>query len=157
MDKLEFIKLLEDTKIPEGSTDTKMYLQPIADSLMEIMPAQLFRFRAINENSLSAFDKNLIFCSRPKDFNDPYDSLLTAQSLESFLSIDSDNQYSIMCIFRQLLIEGYEIPKCVKDIFPQNLLEKLIDSLKVNWKEQSNCDNTFVKLIKRPSRESGIF
>lgn len=78
MDKLDFIRLLENTTIPEECADAAKYLQPIAKALMEIMPPLLFRFRAINEYSLSALDKDLIFCSRAKDFNDPYDSLLTA-------------------------------------------------------------------------------
>lgn len=48
MDKLDFIRLLENTTIPEECADTAKYLQPIAKALMEIMPPLLFRFRAIN-------------------------------------------------------------------------------------------------------------
>ena len=63
MDKLDFIRLLENTTIPEECADAAKYLQPIANALMEIMPPLLFRFRAINEYSLSALDKDLILLS----------------------------------------------------------------------------------------------
>lgn len=52
MDKLDFIRLLENTTIPEECADTAKYLQPIGNALMEIMPPLLFRFRTINEYSL---------------------------------------------------------------------------------------------------------
>ncbi|WP_301869541.1 hypothetical protein [Bacteroides caecimuris] len=61
MDKLDFIRLLENTTIPEECADTAKYLQPIGNALMEIMPPLLFRFRTINEYSLNALDKDLIF------------------------------------------------------------------------------------------------
>lgn len=154
MNKKEFIKLLENTKIPEECTDVIPYLQPIADALMEIMPVPLYRFRTINEYSFSALDKNLIFCSRAKDFNDPYDSLLTAPSLESFLSLDSDNQFSLMSLFQHLLIDGYEIPETIKNIFPLDLLKNLIGILR----DKSNeYDKTNFKQVVEDLRDRVAF
>lgn len=139
MNKTEFIKLLEETKIPENCIDTTKYLQPIANALMSIIPTKLFRFRAINEYTLSAFDKDLIFCSRAKDFNDPYDSLLTAQSLEKLLSLDSDNLYSLMSAVRQFLVDGHEAPQNTTNLFPNDLWNKIVESLRLTTK---NCSET---------------
>ena len=147
MNKDELIKLLEDTIIPASCTDMTPYLQPIADALMEVMPVPLYRFRTINEYSLSAFDKDLIFFSRAKDFNDPYDSLLTAPSLESFLSLDSKDQFSLMSICQNLLIKGYEIPECVKNVIPLDLLKSLVTSLKD--KSMGVCNGNDMIQLKR--------
>lgn len=159
MDKLDFIKLLENTTIPEGCTDTAKYLQPIANVLMEIMPPLLFRFRTINEYSLSALDKDLIFCSRAKDFNDPYDSLLTAQSLETILNTDPKSQFSLMSVFRQLLIEGYEIPEHIRDVFPSDLLKNLVASLreKSNDSTDINDMDKFTQIVNELKKRVNFF
>lgn len=110
MNKDEFIRLLEDTLIPPSCTDMTPYLQPIADALMGIMPVPLYRFRAINEYSLSAFDKDLIFFSRAKDFNDPYDSLLTSPSFEEIIRCPAERIAFFMNSIRDQLLNGMDIP-----------------------------------------------
>lgn len=131
MNKDEFIKLLEDTIIPPSCTDMTPYLQPIADALMEIMPVPLYRFRAINEYSLSAFDKDLIFFSRAKDFNDPYDSLLTSPSFEDIMRCPTEIIASLMNAFRDQLLKGMEIPQNIKDLFPPSLLNQMLSFMKI--------------------------
>lgn len=148
MDKDELIKLLENTIIPAGCTDMTLYLQPIANALMEAMPVPLYRFRAINEYSLSAFDKDLIFFSRAKDFNDPYDSLLTSPSFEEIMRCNAESVASFMNAFRDQLLKGMEIPQNIKDLFSPSLLDQLLTFMKMqaeavksgenvepNWKE----------------------
>lgn len=146
MNKQEFIKLLEGTVIPECCTDVTAYLMPIADALMKIIPTQLFRYRTVNEYSLSGLKKNLIFFSRAKDFNDPYDSLLTAQSLEQYLSLDPKNQISLLHICQNILAEGYKIPESIRNVFPPVMLNNFVESLKENPMDVSDsCDMSKMK------------
>lgn len=44
--------------------------------VQELKPQRLFRYREFNENTFDALEKNLITSSKPKMFNDPFDSLL---------------------------------------------------------------------------------
>lgn len=142
MNKDEFIKLLEDTIIPPSCTDMTPYLQPIADALMEIMPVPLYRFRTINEYSLSAFDKDLIFFSRAQDFNDPYDSLLTSPSFEEIMRCPTKFIAGLMNTFRYQILKGIEIPQSIKDLFPASLLDRMVDVMKIQADAMKGGDIT---------------
>lgn len=48
----------------------------------ELKPKRLFRYREFNENTFNALEKNLITSSKPKMFNDPFDSLLYVDKTE---------------------------------------------------------------------------
>lgn len=52
----------------------------------------LFRYRSVNENNLSALQKNRLYFSTPKHFNDPYDNLIYAD-LRKILSHINHNLY----------------------------------------------------------------
>lgn len=142
MNKDELIKLLEDTIIPASCTDMTPYLQPIADALMEVMPVPLYRFRTINEYSLSAFDKDLIFFSRAKNFNDPYDSLLTSPSFEDIMKCPAESIACFMNAFRDQLLKGMEIPQNIKDLFPPSLLDQMLGFMKMQLEAEEGGEMT---------------
>ena len=142
MNKDELIKLLEDTIIPASCTDMTPYLQPIADALMGVMPVPLYRFRTINEYSLSAFDKDLIFFSRAKDFNDPYDSLLTSPSFEDIMRCPAESIACFMNAFRDQLLKGMEIPQNIKDLFPPSLLDQMLGFMKMQLEAEEGGEMT---------------
>ena len=142
MNKNELIKLLEDTIIPASCTDMTLYLQPIADALMEVMPVPLYRFRTINEYSLSAFDKDLIFFSRAKDFNDPYDSLLTSPSFEDIMRCPAESIACFMNAFRDQLLKGMEIPQNIKNLFPPSLLDQMLGFMKMQLEAEEGGEMT---------------
>ena len=142
LNKDELIKLLEDTIIPASCTDMTPYLQPIADALMGVMPVPLYRFRTINEYSLSAFDKDLIFFSRAKDFNDPYDSLLTSPSFEDIMRCPAESIACFMNAFRDQLLKGMEIPQNIKDLFPPSLLDQMLGFMKMQLEAEEGGEMT---------------
>ena len=142
MNKDELIKLLEDTIIPASCTDMTPYLQPIADALMGVMPVPLYRFRTINEYSLSAFDKDLIFFSRAKDFNDPYDSLLNSPSFEDIMRCPAESIACFMNAFRDQLLKGMEIPQNIKDLFPPSLLDQTLGFMKMQLEAEEGGEMT---------------
>lgn len=49
---------------------------------MEHMPKRLFKFFPFNHNSLKCIETNAVFVNSPKNFNDPFDSLLCANENE---------------------------------------------------------------------------
>lgn len=138
MNKADFIKLLEDTNIPEDCTDATDYLMPIAEALMKIIPTQLFRFRTVNEYSLSAFDKDLIFFSRAKDFNDPYDTLITSSSFEAIRQCTPETLFAVMTAMRDQLLKEVEIPDEIKSVFPKDVLDQLLNFLRIHTEDMKS-------------------
>lgn len=49
---------------------------------LEHMPKRLFKFFPFNHNSLKCIETNAVFVNSPKNFNDPFDSLLCANENE---------------------------------------------------------------------------
>ena len=160
MNKDEFVKLLEDTNIPENCKDTTDYLMPIANALMNIIPSQLFRFRAINEYSLSAFDKDLIFFSRAKDFNDPYDTLITSSSFEAIRKCSLEDLSAIMFAMREQFLKGVEIPVEIKNVFSEDVLDQIriqAPDIKSIKDEQTKLNQVFASLNEIVSEfETGL-
>lgn len=73
-----FKEILESTVIrnyddPEIKQEK---IKKFCTQVHELKPQRLFRYREFNENTLDALEKNLITSSKPKMFNDPFDSLL---------------------------------------------------------------------------------
>lgn len=153
MDKNNFIKLFEGTLIPDNCKDTENFIQPLSDALMQIIPPQLFRFRTVNEYSLSAFDKDLIFFSRAKDFNDPYDTLITSSSFEAIRQCTPENLFAIMTAIRAQILKGIEIPDEIKSVFPKDMLDPMLkfngtqdEDIKSNKEELAKFKQVFEKL-----------
>ncbi len=118
-----FADLLEKTIIPGNCTDEKRYLSPIAKIIMELLPKQLYRYRKVDEYSLDALDKGMIFCSRAKDYNDPYDTLISA----NLAPLQEINSQFLLCIIKAMcayLRQGGEIPENIKQLFPQEFLDE---------------------------------
>lgn len=63
MDREEFAKRLYSTVIPEGTApeDIQTLTRPVSDAIREMMPKRLFRFRAINDRSVDAFENDIVF------------------------------------------------------------------------------------------------
>ena len=102
----------------------------------EILYILIWQVISYTAKTLYACGSNIVdVLCRAKDFNDPYDSLLTAQSLETILNTDPKSQFSLMSVFRQLLIEGYEIPAHISEVFPSDLLKNLVASLREKSKK----------------------
>lgn len=135
MNKEEFVKLLEKTRIPGECSDWTPYMQPIEDALMDILPQQLYRFRSINEYSLSAFDKDLIFFSRAKDFNDPYDTLISSSSFEALRQLTPENLSMLMNYMGEQLAKGVEIPMKIQNMFPKSSLNQMLNCIKIQVNE----------------------
>lgn len=71
----EYERLMQETIIaPSDDYNTKM--QPITELIKVNLPLSLFRYRKINEFSLDAFCRDLIYHSNPQSFNDPHDCLV---------------------------------------------------------------------------------
>ena len=170
MNKAEFVKLLEKTRIPGECSDWTPYMKPIEDALMDILPQQLYRFRSINEYSLSAFDKDLIFFSRAKDFNDPYDTLISSSSFEAFRQLTPENLSIIMNFMGDQLAKGVEIPMNIQNMFPKSSLDQMLEYVKIqvneakcgkrkepNWQEIFVNLNTVVTNCERDLRNSDSY
>lgn len=78
MNREEFAKRLYSTAIPEGTApeDIQTLTRPVSEAIREMMPRSLYRFRACNELSVDAFQKDIIYAVTADKFNDSYDTLV---------------------------------------------------------------------------------
>ena len=53
-----------------------------SDDKIEHMPKRLFKFFPFNHNSLKCLETNSVFMNNPKNFNDPFDSLVCSEEKE---------------------------------------------------------------------------
>ena len=74
MDRFEFENKLRGMVLPGADTEGKAI--PLIDAVGAMMPHKLFRYRAFNERSIDAFEKDLIYTVPATWFNDPYDTLI---------------------------------------------------------------------------------
>lgn len=74
----KFKEILETTVIRnyDGSAVNDEKIKNFCSQVHELKPERLFRYREFDDNTFEALQKNLITSSKPKYFNDPYDSLL---------------------------------------------------------------------------------
>lgn len=74
----KFKEILESTVIRnyDRAELKQEKIKKFCTQVHELKPKRLFRYREFNENTFNALEKNLITSSKPKMFNDPFDSLL---------------------------------------------------------------------------------
>ena len=130
MTKKEFIKLFVDTKIPEKSLNKQKLFQPVLSALLKVIPAQLYRYRTVNENTIDAFRRDMIFCSRPKDFNDPYDMSLIFPDLESIKKVETDYFEHILYMMNLLIFKNNFKSSRLKRLIPEDIMQEIPEIFK---------------------------
>lgn len=78
MDRIEFGNRLDSIIIPEGTSTEEMVkaVSPVRETISEMMPKSLFRFRSCDDMHIDAFERDAIYAVTADSFNDPYDTLL---------------------------------------------------------------------------------
>lgn len=76
--RARFKEILETTVIRnyDNQENKQAKIKIFCKHVQELKPQKLFRYRIFDENTFDALKKNLITSSKPKMFNDPFDSLL---------------------------------------------------------------------------------
>lgn len=69
-----FIRNYEDKDVKDNK------IKIFSKSVQSLKPEKLYRYRKFDSNSIDALYKNLITTSKPYSFNDPFDSLIYADS-----------------------------------------------------------------------------
>ena len=64
-----FIRNYEDKDVKDNK------IKVFSESVQNLKPEKLYRYRKFDSNSIDALYKNLITTSKPCYFNDPFDSL----------------------------------------------------------------------------------
>jgi hypothetical protein len=84
----------------------------------EHMPKKLFKFFPFNHNSIKCIETNAVFMNNPRNFNDPFDSMLCA----------NENEFLKRCLIENLL----KSDAVNRGILSKNELDKL---------KYSRCEN----------------
>lgn len=78
MNRTEFAKILNSLVVPQGTPaeEVNSKVCPISEAAFQMMPKSLFRYRAFNDRTLEAFEKDIIYAVTADKYNDPYDTLV---------------------------------------------------------------------------------
>ena len=89
MNRSEFAKILNSIIIPQGTSveEINRRVRPISEAVFQMMPRSLFRYRACNDRSIDAFEKDIIYAVTADKYNDPYDTLVKCDTdgIKAFL------------------------------------------------------------------------
>jgi len=78
MERSDFEKRLQSIVILEGTPQNDLVgiLAPISETITQMMPSSLFRFRTCDKMQIDAFEKDELYAVTADKFNDPYDTLV---------------------------------------------------------------------------------
>lgn len=124
MDRKDFAKILFSSMVPEGTPAEEIIslTRPVSEAIRKMMPNSLFRFRKVDEHSIDAFKRDLIFAVTADKFNDPYDTLVgydmegVKNGVDSVLNIESLAQ------IKTWLEQGNDFPDFIKQLLPKEML-----------------------------------
>lgn len=79
-----FKEILDNTFIRnyDNPEVNKAKIKKFCQQVQQLKPQKLFRYRKFDDKTFDALQKNLITTSNPKDFNDPFDSLIYVDTRE---------------------------------------------------------------------------
>lgn len=156
MDRIGFSEILFSTVIPEGTPneDIQKKTLPISETITQMMPSSLFRFRAYTPDSVDAFMKDVIYAVTADRFNDPYDTLVgyDLQGIER--GVDAAMSIQALEQLKNWLAQGNDFPEIIGQYLPkemvsalkQNLL--LIDDFKALEDYLKECKGRLISLIE---------
>ena len=127
MDREEFAKRLYFTVIPEGTApeDIQRLTRPVLETIREMMPKRLFRYRVFEDRSVDAFENDMIYAVTADKFNDPYDTLVRydldgiEKWVNTVMNIETLGQ------MKEWYAQGWDLPKEVKHILPKEMTDAL--------------------------------
>lgn len=131
MDREEFAKRLKAIEIQEGTNldVINKKVLPISDTLVQLMPQSLYRYRACDERQIDAFEKDRIYAVTADLFNDPYDTLVR-------YDINSIKEYTNALLttntlkgLKQYLKQGNGFPETIKPPFPEEKFKEIKEQI----------------------------
>lgn len=131
MDREEFAKRLYSAVVPEGTApvDIQSLIHPVTEAIREMMPKRLFRYRAYNDRSVDAFEKDIIYAVTADKFNDPYDTLVRydLEGIEKWVNTVMNTE--TLGQMKTWYAQGWDLPKEVKHVLPKEMTDVLRTSL----------------------------
>lgn len=127
MNREDFSKRLYSTVIPEGTShvDIHVLTHPVSEAIRELMPKRLFRFRAINDRTVDAFQNDIIYAVTADKFNDPYDTLVR-YDLEGIKKwVNTVMHTEALEQMKIWFAQGWDLPSEVKHILPTEMTDAL--------------------------------
>lgn len=103
-------------------------LSAIATWIKSNIPEKLYRYRAVSDNSISAFRKDEIWASTPSTFNDSLECMPCFDQARAKAAIENEfNSENLKCKLSAIR-EGY-IPSGLKEIFPTDYIDNFIKGM----------------------------
>lgn len=127
MDREEFAKWLYSTVIPEGTAPEAIQTltRPVSETIREMMPKRLFRYRAFEKRSVDAFENDMIYAVTADKFNDPYDTLVRydLEGVEKWVNTVMNTE--TLGQMKEWYAQGWDLPKEVRHILPKEMTDAL--------------------------------
>ena len=131
MNRLEFAKILNSIIVAQGTSfeEINSKVRPINEAVSQMMPKSLFRFRACNDLSMDAFEKDIIYAVTADKYNDPYDTLVKCdiEGIKAFLrqvlSVET------LVNLKAYMAQGNSMPEEIVHSNPNVLWDQIRDNL----------------------------
>lgn len=131
MNRLEFAKILNSIIVPQGTPfeEINSKVRPINEAVSQMMPKSLFRYRACNDLSIDAFEKDIIYAVTADKYNDPYDTLVKCdiEGIKAFLrqvlSVET------LVNLKAYMAQGNSMPEEIVHSNPNVLWDQIRDNL----------------------------
>lgn len=131
MNRSEFAKILNSIIIPQGTSveEINRMVRPISEAVFQMMPRSLFRYRACNDRSIDAFEKDIIYAETADKYNDPYDTLVKCDTdgikafLRQVLSVET------LVNLKAYMAQGNSMPEEIVHSNPNVLWDQIRDNL----------------------------
>ena len=158
MNRSEFAKILNSIIIPQGTSveDINRRVRPISEAVFQMMPRSLFRYRACNDRSIDAFEKDIIYAVTADKYNDPYDTLVKCDTdgikafLRQVLSVET------LANLKAYIAQGNSMPEEIVHSNP-NVLWDQIRSKLLEIKDVSSLEEKIEETLQQVSTSIDIF
>lgn len=103
-------------------------LSAIATWIKSHIPEKLYRYRAVSDNSISAFRKDEIWASTPATFNDSLECMPCFDQDRAKVAIENEFNIENLTYKLNAIREG-DVPPELKEIFPTGYMDNFIKDM----------------------------
>ena len=158
MNRSEFAKILNSIIIPQGTSveEINRRVRPISEAVFQMMPRSLFRYRACNDRSIDAFEKDIIYAVTADKYNDPYDTLVKCDTdgikafLRQVLSVET------LANLKAYIAQGNSMPEEIVHSNPNVLWDQMRCKL-LEIKDVSSLEEKIEETLQQVSTSIDIF
>ncbi len=128
----EYCKILNNIEIPSYLDEQAKLerMQPLNDWIIKHTPQKLYKFRACNENNITAFRNQQIWFATGSAMNDDYDAILYCDKKRILANLNAQFDKDGILSLLTMIKNGDKIPQILHDQFGESYITQISELLK---------------------------